>query len=420
MLSDPRQSKHDSPSRHALITASEKLGEVGYDLRGPVHDEALRLEAQGRNILKLNIGNPAIFGFETPADILAELTDNLSRAQGYCEARGVYEARTAVLDYYRNRGIAALEVENIFIGNGVSELVGIALQGLLNAGDEVLVPAPDFPLWTDTVRLNGARAVHYRCDESADWAPDIDDVKHRISAQTRALVVINPNNPTGAIYSRETLEGLAELAERHGLVLFADEIYERIVYDEHTHIPLASLADNQLVVTFGGLSKAYRAAGLRIGWMALSGPTTRARSYIDGLGVLAAMRLCANVPGQYTIATALRGYQSIDDLVAPGGRLREQRDYVVQRLRAIEGVSCVTPKGALYAFPRLDPKRLPVPDDEQLVLDFLRQEQVLLAHGTAFHWPKPDHLRLIFLPNLADLDLALTRLERFLYRYVMF
>ncbi len=397
------------------IEASRKLHEVGYDLRGPVHDEALRLEAEGQDILKLNIGNPAIFGFDTPADILNELAANLPHAQGYCEAKGIIEAREAVIEYQHSRGLQALDVDNVFIGNGVSELVGIALQGLLNSGDEVLVPSPDFPLWTDTVHLNGARAVHYLCDESADWAPDLDDIEAKITARTRALVVINPNNPTGALYSMDTLRSICEIADRHDLILFADEIYERVVFDGHQHIPLASLADQQLVVTFGGLSKAYRAAGLRVGWMVLSGATRRAKAYINGLAVLSAMRLCANVPGQYAIGAALRGYQSIDDLTAPQGRLALQRDFATERLQRIEGVTCVRPKGAMYVFPRIDAEHFAVDDDEHLVLDFLRQEKVLLAQGTAFHWPRPDHLRLIFLPSLAELDEALTRFERFLH-----
>ena len=399
------------------IDASQKLDAVGYDLRGPVHDEALRLEAKGHRILKLNIGNPAVFGFETPAAVVDALVNNLPRAQGYCESKGVVEAREAIVEYYHTRGLEALDVDNVFIGNGVSELVGIALQGFLNPGDEVLVPSPDFPLWTDTVHLNGARARHYICDESADWAPDLDDLAAKITSRTRAIVVINPNNPTGALYSEDTLRGIVEIADRHDLILFADEIYERIIFDGQNHIPLASLAEDQLVVTFGGLSKAYRAAGLRVGWMVLSGATKRAESYINGLAVLAAMRLCANVPGQYAIGAALRGYQSIDELVAPDGRLALQRDFAVERIQQIDGLTCVKPQGAVYVFLGFDSKRFGVTDDERLVLDFLRQEQVLLAHGTAFHWPRPDHLRLIFLPSVAELDQALTRLERFLHTY---
>ena len=411
------ENRFAAPRLPPPIGASQKLGEVGYDLRGPVHDEALRLEAEGHSILKLNIGNPAIFGFDTPAEIRDELVNNLSRAQGYCEPKGVVEAREAVIEYYQSRGFPALTLDNVFIGNGVSELVGIALQGLLNAGDEVLVPSPDFPLWTDTVHLNGARAVHYLCDESADWAPDLDDLQAKITPRTRALVVINPNNPTGAVYSEDTLRAMVDMADRHDLILFADEIYERIVFDRHRHIPLASLAEEQFVVTFGGLSKSYRAAGFRVGWMVCSGATHRAKAYIDGLAVLSALRLCANVPGQYAIGAALRGYQSIDDLVAPSGRLALQRDFAAERLRHIDGVSCVKPRGALYLFFRFDAQRFGVTNDERLVLDFLRREQVLLAHGTAFHWPNPDHLRLIFLPGIAELDEALTRFERFLHTY---
>ncbi len=396
------------------VGAADKLASVGYDIRGPVHEHALRLEAAGHQILKLNIGNPAIFGFDTPPEVLAALIRNLPNAQGYCESKGIVSARASIIEYYASRGLAPLDLEHIFIGNGVSELVGIALQALLNAGDEVLVPAPDFPLWTDTVHLNGAQPVHYLCDESADWQPDFDDLLAKVSPRTRALVVINPNNPTGAVYSKDTLRRFAEIADAHNLLLFADEIYERIVYDDETHIPLASIATDQLVVTFGGLSKAYRAAGLRIGWMALSGQLKHAKDYIDGLSMLAAMRLCANVPGQYAIPAALQGYQCIDDLTAPEGRLAMQRDFVAKRVNDIEGVSCVTPKGAVYAFLRIDTSIYPIKDDERMVLDFLTQEKVLLAHGSAFHWPATDHVRLIFLPNIEQLELALSRFERFL------
>ena len=401
----------------APINASGKLDQVGYDLRGPIHEEAVRLEAQGHPILKLNIGNPAIFGFATPSEMLSDLVENLSRAQGYCEAKGVLEAREVVAAHYQDQGLGSLDLDHIFIGNGVSELVGIALQALLNNEDEVLIPSPDFPLWTDTVHLNGATPVHYLCDESSDWAPDLEDMERKVTPRTRALVVINPNNPTGAVYSRETLNGIVDLARRHDLILFADEIYERILFDGCQHIPLASLTEYQLVVTFGGLSKAYRAAGLRIGWMVLSGATERAQSYIDGLSMLAAMRLCPNVPGQYAIEAALRGYQSIDDLIAPGGRLALQRDQAVRRLNQVDGVSCVKPKGALYVFFGIDADRFGIRDDERLVLDFLRKEHVLLVHGTAFHWPRPDHLRLIFLPQLEVIDEAISRFEGFLRHY---
>ena len=399
------------------VAAADKLTSVGYDLRGPVHEHAVRLESEGHQILKLNIGNPAIFGFDTPPDVLAALVDNLPKAQGYCESKGIVSAREAIVEYYASRSLSSLDLDHVFIGNGVSELVGIALQGFLNSGDEVLVPAPDFPLWTDTVHLNDAQPVHYLCDESAGWEPDFDDLLAKLSSRTRAIVVINPNNPTGAVYSTNTLRRFAEIADRHNLVLFADEIYERIIYDGKQHIALASIATDQLVVTFGGLSKAYRAAGLRIGWMALSGPTQRAKAYIDGLSMLAAMRLCANVPGQYAIPAALKGYQCIDDLTAPGGRLAIQRDFIAKRVSEMEGVSCVTPEGAVYAFLRIDPGVYPIQDDERMVLDFLTEEKVLLAHGSAFHWPAPDHVRLIFMPSVEDLDLALTRFDRFLRGY---
>lgn len=377
----------------------------------------MRLEAEGHRILKLNIGNPAIFGFDTPDGMLSELVLNLPRSQGYCDAKGVADAREAVASYYRGCGFPALDIRQIFLGNGVSELVGIALQALLNAGDELLIPAPDFPLWTDTTHLNGACPTHYVCNESANWAPDLADVEAKITPSTRGLVVINPNNPTGAVYDRETLEGLLEIAHRHDLIVFADEIYERIVFDGRQHIPLAALAKDQLVVTFGGLSKAYRAAGLRIGWMVLSGATDRAKDYIDGLSTLAALRLCPNVPGQYAIRAALSGYQSIDDLVAPGGRLCAQRDRAVQWIKQIDGADCVKPQGALYLFLRLDAQRFGILDDERMVLDFLRQEQVLLAQGTAFHWPAPDHVRIIFLPCEEELDEAFSKFARFLETY---
>ncbi|CAN5623191.1 pyridoxal phosphate-dependent aminotransferase [soil metagenome] len=401
------------------LDQSRKLAGVSYDIRGPVMDEAKRLEAQGHRILKLNIGNPASFGFAAPDEILIDVIRNLPTAEGYSDSQGLMSARTAIVQHYQQRGMPELvDVDDIWLGNGVSELIMMALQAMLDDGDEVLVPAPDFPLWTAATSLSGGRAVHYLCDESEGWLPDLDDMAAKITPRTKAVVIINPNNPTGAVYPLATLEGIAELARRHGLVVLADEIYDKILYDDAVHIPFASVAPDLFALTFNGLSKAYRLAGFRSGWVVVSGPKRHAASYLEGFSVMANLRLCANVPAQHAIQTALGGRQSINDLVLPGGRLHEQRDAAVAALRAIPGVSCVEPKGALYVFPKLDPERYPIVDDARFVLDFLREHQVLLVQGTGFSWPTPDHLRIVTLPYADDLTEAIGRLGEFLDSYL--
>ncbi|MBP0454995.1 pyridoxal phosphate-dependent aminotransferase [Kitasatospora sp. RG8] len=399
------------------VIQSSKLANVCYDIRGPVLDEAMRLEEQGHRILKLNTGNPAVFGFDAPPEILQDILRNLSSAHGYGDSKGLLSARRAVVMHYEDRGLHGLTVEDVFLGNGVSELIQLAMTALLDDGDEVLVPAPDYPLWTASVSLAGGTAVHYRCDEQSEWYPDLADIESKVTDRTTAIVVINPNNPTGAVYPREVLEGLVDIARRHKLVVYADEIYDKILYDDAEHIPLATLAPDLFCVTFNGLSKAYRVAGFRSGWMVLSGDRQRARSYIEGLTVLASMRLCANMPAQHAVAAALGGRQSIKDLVLPGGRLLESRDTAWRLLNDIPGVSCVKPKGALYAFPRLDPKVYKIKDDAQMVLDLLRAERILLVQGTGFNWPEPDHFRVVTLPRAEEIADAVTRIGDFLGGY---
>ncbi|MFG3050382.1 pyridoxal phosphate-dependent aminotransferase [Kitasatospora sp. NPDC048239] len=399
------------------VIQSSKLANVCYDIRGPVLDEAMRLEEQGHRILKLNTGNPAVFGFEAPPEILQDILRNLASAHGYGDSKGLLSARRAVVMHYEDRGLHGLTVEDVFLGNGVSELIQLAMTALLDDGDEVLVPAPDYPLWTASVSLAGGTAVHYRCDEQSEWYPDLADIESKVTDRTRAIVVINPNNPTGAVYPREVLEGIVEIARRHKLVVYADEIYDKILYDDAEHIPLATLAPDLFCVTFNGLSKAYRVAGFRSGWMVLSGDRQRAGSYIEGLTVLASMRLCANMPAQHAVAAALGGRQSIKDLVLPGGRLLESRDAAYRLLNEIPGVSCVKPKGALYAFPRLDPKIYKIKDDAQMVLDLLRSQRILLVQGTGFNWPEPDHFRLVTLPRAEEITDAVTRIGDFLGGY---
>lgn len=393
---------------------STKLDSVCYDIRGPVLDQAHRLEEEGHRILKLNIGNPAPFGFEAPDEIIQDVIMNLVEAQGYSHAKGIFSARKAVMQRCQIQGIANVEIEDVILGNGVSELIVMAMQALLNDGDEILVPSPDYPLWTAAVTLAGGRAVHYRCDESADWQPDLEHLRSQISPRTRGIVVINPNNPTGAVYSKTTLEQIVELARQHDLIVYADEIYDRIVYDDAVHYPLAGLSDDILTITFNGLSKNYRLAGFRSGWLVVSGAKHRARSYIQGIEMLASMRLCANVPSMYAIQTALGGYQSIGDLIAPGGRFYEQRNLAWQRISEIPGVTCVKPRGALYLFPHLDPDVYPIEDDEQFVLDLLRQEKMLVVQGTAFNWEDRQHFRIVFLPREDELLDALSRLDHYL------
>jgi alanine-synthesizing transaminase len=399
------------------IMQSHKLANVLYDIRGPVLDEAKRLEAQGHRIIKLNIGNPQPFGFETPPEILVEVVRNLPTSQGYSDSQGLVSARTAIVQYYQERGIDITDVDDVWLGNGVSELIQVALNALLDEGDEVLIPAPDYPLWTAATSLSGGKPVHYLCDESSGWMPDIEDMRSKITKRTKAIVIINPNNPTGAVYSPEVLRKIADLAVEHGLIVMADEIYDKILYDDAVHTTFAVIAPDVFTITFNGLSKAYRLAGFRSGWMVMTGPRRHATSYIEGISMLTNMRLCANVPAQHAIQTALGGRQSIRDLVLPGGRLLEQRDAAVNTLRSIPGVTCVEPKGALYVFPRLDPEVYPIVDDRKFVLDFLRAERVLVVQGTGFNWPTPDHLRIVTLPWAADLVEAIERLGNFLSSY---
>lgn len=401
----------------AEIRKSHKLDHVCYEIRGPAMREAERMEEEGHRIVKLNIGNPAPFGFDAPEEILRDVIHNLPTAQGYCDSKGLYPARKAVMQYYQSQGILDVEIDDIYIGNGVSELVVMGLQGLLDNGDEVLVPAPDYPLWTAAVSLSGGTPVHYVCDEQADWFPDLDDIRRKVTARTRAIVVVNPNNPTGAVYSREVLEGLLEIARANDLVVFADEIYDKILYDDAAHVPLASLAEDLLILTLNGLSKTYRVAGFRTGWLLVSGAKHRARDYIEGLDILASMRLCANVPSQHAVQTALGGYQSIREFIVPGGRLYEQRELAWKMLNDIPGVSCVKPRGALYLFPRLDTRRFNITSDERFALDLLRQEKILVVQGTGFNWPHPDHFRLVFLPRVEELGDAIERLGHFLHAY---
>jgi alanine-synthesizing transaminase len=398
------------------VIQSTKLANVCYEIRGPVLEEAMRLEAAGHRILKLNTGNPAPFGFECPPEILEDMLRTLKDAHGYGDAKGLLSARRAVMQHYQTKGIP-LDVEDIYLGNGASELIQMSMHALLDNGDEVLVPAPDYPLWTASVSLAGGTAVHYRCDEQSDWMPDLDDIERKVTDRTKAIVIINPNNPTGAVYSEEMLRGLTDIARRHRLVVCSDEIYDKILYDDATHTPTAAIAPDLLTLTFNGLSKAYRVAGYRSGWLAVCGPKAHAASYIEGLTILANMRLCANMPAQHAIATALGGHQSINSLVLPGGRLRAQRDATYEALTAIPGVTCVKPKGALYAFPRLDPQVYKIKDDRQMVLDLLRAEKIMIVHGTGFNWIEPDHFRIVTLPRAEDLTDAIGRIGRFLSTY---
>ena len=399
------------------ILKSRKLANVCYDIRGPVLAEARQMEDEGQRIIKLNIGNPASFGFEAPEEIVIDMIRNLPDASGYGDSKGLFAARKAIMQYSQQKKVAGVQLDDVIVGNGVSELIVMAMQGLLDNGDEVLVPSPDYPLWTAAVTLAGGTARHYRCDEGAGWLPDIQDMAARITPNTRAVVVINPNNPTGALYPDDLLRAIIELARKHDLIVYADEIYDKVVYDGRRHTSIASLADDVLFVTLNGLSKNYRACGYRSGWLIISGDKRHAGDYIEGLNMLASMRLCANVPAQHAIQTALGGYQSIDDLVAPTGRLSRQRDLVYEVLASIPGVSCVRPQAALYAFPRLDPRVYPIRDDEAFVLQFLREQKVLLVQGTGFNWPDPDHVRVVFLPEPDELTEAMHRFRRFLEGY---
>ena len=401
-------------TRTREIRKSSKLEHVCYDIRGPVLRAANEMEEQGHKIIKLNIGNPAPFGFEAPQEIINDVALNLPNAIGYTDSKGIFPARKAICQYYQQKGIFDMHVNDVYVGNGVSELIVMAMQGLLDDGDEMLVPMPDYPLWTAAVNLSGGTAVHYKCDEENYWYPDIADMESKITPNTRGIVVINPNNPTGSVYPRHVLEQIVALAKKHDLILFADEIYDKIIYDGIEHVALAALAGDQLCISFNCLSKAYRIAGYRAGWMAITGDKARAADYIEGLDMLASMRLCANHQAQYAIQTALGGYQSINDLIRPGGRLYEQRNIAWEMLNEIPGVSCVKPDGAMYCFPKLDPEIYPVEDDEKFMLDLLKAEKVLLVQGTGFNWPTPDHFRVVFLPAENELREAINRLGRFL------
>ena len=396
---------------------SDKLEHVCYDIRGPVHKEALRLEEEGHKILKLNIGNPAPFGFEAPDEILVDVLRNLPSAQGYCDSKGLYSARKAIVQYYQSKDIRSVTVNDVYIGNGVSELITMAMQALLNDGDEVLIPMPDYPLWTAAATLAGGKAVHYLCDEQADWFPDVEDIKSKVTSRTKAIVVINPNNPTGAVYSKELLLDIVEVARQNNLIIFADEIYDKILYDGAVHHHIAALAPDLLTVTFNGLSKAYRVAGFRQGWMILNGPKHHAKGYIEGLDMLSSMRLCATTPMQHAIQTALGGYQSINEFLLPGGRLLEQRNKAWELVNQIPGISCVKPMGALYMFPKIDTEMYSIHDDMKFIYDLLVREKVLFVQGTGFNWIRPDHFRIVTLPPVHQIEEAMGKLERFLQNY---
>jgi alanine-synthesizing transaminase len=399
------------------VLKSDKLASINYDIRGPVLDKARQMEDEGQRIIKLNIGNIAAFGLEPPDEIVQDMIRNLPHAAGYTDSKGLFAPRKAVVHYCQEKGIAGVTVDDVYLGNGASELIAMSMNALLNSGDEVLVPAPDYPLWTASVGLAGGTPVHYLCDEQADWMPDVQDIRRKITPRTKGIVVINPNNPTGALYPDSVLKEIIEVARQHQLIVFADEIYDKTLFDGNTHTSLASLADDVLFVTFNGLSKNYRSCGYRAGWMIVSGDKRHARDYIEGLNMLASLRLCANTPGQLAIQTALGGYQSIKDLVGPQGRLTKQRDLAYELLMQIPGVSVVKPKAALYMFPRLDPRIYPIADDQQFAYDLLAEEKVLIVQGTGFNWVQPDHFRLVFLPNTDDLAEAIGRIARFLEHY---
>ena len=399
------------------VLKSNKLANVCYDIRGPVLQQAKKMEDEGQKIIKLNIGNLGVFGFDAPEEIRLDMIRNLPNAAGYSDSKGIFSARKAVMHYSQEKQIKGVTLEDIYIGNGASELIVMAMNALLNPGDEVLVPAPDYPLWTAAVSLSGGTPRHYLCDEQNGWLPDIDDIRAKITPTTKAIVVINPNNPTGALYPDDLLLEIIAIARQHGLIIYADEIYDKVLYDGEKHTAMGALSEDVLTISFNGLSKNYRSCGYRAGWMIVSGDKRDAKDYIEGLDMLASMRLCANVPAQYGIQTALGGYQSINDLVAPGGRLCRQRDLAHELITAIPGVTCVKPKAALYMFPRLDPAVYPIKDDQAFVAELLREEKVLLVQGSGFNWPYPDHFRLVFLPHEDDLREAITRVARFLEGY---
>lgn len=399
------------------ILKSNKLANVFYDIRGPVAHAAKKMEEDGHRILKLNIGNPKPFGLDAPEEIIQDVILNLPDSEGYCDSKGLFSARKAVMQYSQQKGIKDVGIEDIILGNGVSELIVMSMQGLLNSGDEVLIPSPDYPLWTGAVSLAGGTPIHYHCDEQSNWFPDMDDIRKKVNKKTKALVLINPNNPTGAVYPDEVLLELIQIARENNLIIFSDEIYDKILFDGATHTSTASLADDLLFITFNGLSKNYRLAGFRAGWMIISGAKHKAKDYIEGLEMLASMRLCANVPSQHAIQTSLGGYQSIDDLVAPGGRIYEQRNIAYEALNSIPGISCTKPMGALYCFPKVDIKKFNIHNDERMVLDLLEQQKILIVHGSAFNWKQPDHFRVVFLPRPEDLSLALDKMGQFFSTY---
>jgi alanine-synthesizing transaminase len=396
---------------------SMKLDDVLYDVRGPVVDEAARMEEDGKEVLKLNIGNPYPFGFSAPEEVILDMMSSVRTSQGYSDSRGIFPARKAIMQYCQLKHIPNVGMSDIYTGNGVSELINLCMQALLNDGDEILIPAPDYPLWTATANLAGGKAVHYICDEQSEWYPDIDDIRRKINDRTKAIVIINPNNPTGALYPKEVLEQIVQVAREHELIIFSDEIYDRLVMDGLEHVSIASLAPDLFCVTFSGLSKSHMIAGFRVGWMVLSGDKSKAKGYIEGINMLSSMRLCSNVPAQAIIQTALGGYQSVGEYIRPGGRIYEQRDYVYQALNDIPGVTAVKPKAAFYIFPKLDVKKFNIVDDEQFALDFLREKRVLVVHGKGFNWKEPDHFRVVYLPNLNQLEGAMDKLRDFLAGY---
>ena len=396
---------------------STKLDNVCYDVRGPVVEEADRMIADGVHILKLNIGNPAPFGFTAPEEVIRDMMHNLPETEGYSDSKGLFPARKAIMQYCQLKKIPNVGINDIYTGNGVSELITMSMQGLLNNGDEILMPSPDYPLWTAAANLAGGHPVHYMCDEAANWYPDMDDIRSKITDRTKGIVIINPNNPTGALYPREVLQEIVDIAREHQLIIFADEIYDRLVMDGEEHISIASLAPDLFCVTLNGLSKSHRIAGFRVGWMCLSGDKSCAKGYIEGLNMLASMRLCSNVPAQSIVQTALGGYQSSDELLLPGGRIYEQREFIYKALNRIPGISAVKPKAAFYIFPKIDTSMYNIHNDEQFVLDFLRQEKVLLVHGGGFNWPEPDHFRVVYLPRVGELEEAMEKLEHFLKHY---
>nr|WP_201554368.1 aminotransferase class I/II-fold pyridoxal phosphate-dependent enzyme [Psychrobacter immobilis] len=409
-------SPNNPMSGHTMntIKKSDKLQNVCYDIRGPLLQTANKMEAEGKRILKLNVGNPAPFGLEAPHEILRDVAMNLPDATGYSDSQGIFSARKAVLQYYQSKGLlSAVDVRDVYLGNGVSELIVMTMQALMNDGDEVLIPMPDYPLWTAAANLAGGTAVHYRCNEDDNWHPDIEDIKSKITSKTKGIVVINPNNPTGSLYSDELLKQIIEVAKAHDLIIMADEIYDRILYDDMVHTPMSTLTDDVLVLSYNGLSKSHRIAGFRAGWMMVSGKKHHATDFIEGLDMLASMRLCSNVQGQYAIQTAMGGYQSMKELTSERGRLYKQREMAVSRLNAIKGISCTMPQGAFYCFPKMDPDVYPIEDDMAFMMDLLVEENVLMVQGTGFNWDKPDHFRLVFLPNLHDLEDAMDRLDRF-------